>query len=621
MSTRAALLVLIAAALLNLGLNPALGATAPTSPVSWYSTGDSYSSGEGVPGNAGACAQTRGAWGPATAKLLSAEGWQVPKTVFTACTGHLVGDQYIARAGAAKGSLWDWAKEQGAPATPSIDVVTLSFGGNNIDFASVLTDCLNGLPGDWSKESLLFDDCDITENQLRARVEALTKPDALRFDTKSRGNRPEKVIGSLADFYILVAQRHLSERGRLVVMGYPRLFSPSNEWGLWQGTRCNGVTRGDANMLGRIAELLDTVIHSQVTKANKTLGVREKILYISALDLFGGREAARAGKLADRHELCGPGEDWLNGEIAPANHLANEGDEYMLARKESGFHPHEKGHAAEARQVAATLSSKGLISEALRGKETGRIAFTHPTWGPSHLITTLDGGPQGTARIYVVDAAGTIRWQHGIEGADEISPNDPGKDKTGHLFVNWNPGRYPGVIVLGPIANGMADYASLPDKDGRDYDTRFYSGASVDHEPDGVFEIDVEENSCKPDCAGGQKSTTTFAWKTGDYRAVSRTSALRELKVFLEAWRRADRPTMRKFASDTVINSFEGGDGRDSTYQPPPADCNYEVSWGQCEIVIDPHGQGGYGLIYGFVFDMPNGHLQVSEIKFEGDTA
>lgn len=357
---RIALVVALTAMVLSTVASDAVrAAPTPRAPVSWYATGDSYSSGEGVPGNAGACAQTRNAWGPLAATRLGDTGWSVPRPVFTACTGHLLEDQYIARSDTGKGSLWDWAVEQGAPRTQTLDVVSLSFGGNNIDFAHVITDCMTGLAGDWKKESILFDDCDVTETELMARIEAMTKPGALTFDTTAWDAR-ENLSGPLSDFYVLMARRHLSPRGRLVVMGYPRLFAPSGEWGTWEGTRCNGVTRGDANMLGRAAEYLDTVIHGQVTKANKELGVEEKILYVSALDLFGGREGARASN-AGRHELCGPGEDWLNGATAPANHLSEEGSEWRYARLESGFHPHEKGHSAEANAVVDLLADKGLL--------------------------------------------------------------------------------------------------------------------------------------------------------------------------------------------------------------------------------------------------------------------
>ena len=63
----------------------------PEGDVSWLSTGDSYSSGEGVFGNDGACAQTRAAYGPSAVDMLRGQyGWTIGPEGFTACTGHLV---------------------------------------------------------------------------------------------------------------------------------------------------------------------------------------------------------------------------------------------------------------------------------------------------------------------------------------------------------------------------------------------------------------------------------------------------------------------------------------------------------------------------------------------------
>jgi hypothetical protein len=90
---------------------------------------------------------------------------------------------------------------------------------------------------------------------------------------------------------------------------------------------------------------------------------------------------------------------------------------------------------------------------------TGRVGFTHPTSGPSVLVTTLSATTDAReANIVVLDSAGTVRWHH--RGGDwyELVPADPARDKTGHFFLNYNPGRYNGVIVLNPTAGGLDAY-------------------------------------------------------------------------------------------------------------------------------------------------------------------
>ena len=64
--------------------------------VSWQSAGDSYSAGEGVDGNHGACAQSDQAYGPASANILRDE-LGITNTTFTACSGHLIEDYYNGR--------------------------------------------------------------------------------------------------------------------------------------------------------------------------------------------------------------------------------------------------------------------------------------------------------------------------------------------------------------------------------------------------------------------------------------------------------------------------------------------------------------------------------------------
>ena len=152
------------------------------------------------------------------------------------------------------------------------------------------------------------------------------------------------------------------------------------------------------------------------------------------------------------------------------------------------------------------------------GKVTGRIGFKHPSWGLSTLVTTQLADKAG-GWLYAVDGFQNVRWARQTGGgSEELAPHTPSVDKLGHLFVNYNPGRYNGVIVLKPTATGFDDFESMPPVD--DYDGRFYSAEAVDVDDDGQLEIVVESNDCNPSCAGGTVTAQTFGWDGNDYAAA-----------------------------------------------------------------------------------------------------
>lgn len=183
---RAALVTLAIMATVLASVGPLASATStPSGRVSWWSTGDSYSSGEGVPHNQGACAQSQRAWGPTAAAQLRTQRWSVPEpVVFTACTGHHVEDLYV-RNDARRGSLLEWAVEQAGGGQPRFDLITLTISGNDLGFADVLIDCYAPLGHDVEAGGGSWIDrvrngteratgCDVTEDELRTRLEAFT---------------------------------------------------------------------------------------------------------------------------------------------------------------------------------------------------------------------------------------------------------------------------------------------------------------------------------------------------------------------------------------------------------------------------------------------------------------
>lgn len=359
----------------------AVNTDADPSDVSWWSTGDSYSSGEGIPFTEGDCAQHADAWGPTAASLVANEhGWAIEQQVFTACTGHLVGDTYVRRGDThGRGSFWEWAVGQAGESNPVFDVITMSFGGNDLGFDDVIKDCTGISLAGWS--GLVDDDlCAVTESELVDRIDALTADGAgdavsrcaavtneefgcqgaggrrFHFDTGPPGGISD-AAGSLADFYVAIVERHLSARGALIVVTYPRMHAPSSEWRAWQ-LRCGGFEKSTADMVGRMSQRLEDTIVAQVAAANEKLGA-ERVHVVSAIDVFGGRDGARNG---GAHELCGAGEDWINSLVTATPSVTGSRLPSLAPRFLGAYHPTREGHVAEARAVADLLVSRGLAS-------------------------------------------------------------------------------------------------------------------------------------------------------------------------------------------------------------------------------------------------------------------
>jgi hypothetical protein len=203
--------------------------------------------------------------------------------------------------------------------------------------------------------------------------------------------------------------------------------------------------------------------------------------------------------------------------------------EYLL--KFAEFLPGDWGDPKAARVVADEIRSMAGYAAVPSGDQlrrlgacagacsvTGSVWFDHPSWGRSLLFTTMPA-EVGTAEAYitVIDGAGKVRWQHRAGYWYALAPNKPARDSTGHIFLNYDPGRLNGVIVLNPSPAGFDTYATLPPPG--DYAQRFYSASVTDTDHDGGFEIDSAINDCDPTCAGGTVHHTLYRWTGSDYAA------------------------------------------------------------------------------------------------------
>lgn len=347
-------------------------ATASTSavmagePVSWLAAGDSFSSGEGVPRAVGDCQQSEKAFGPRAARLLETEkDATIEPVVMTACTGAVTQD-FFNRENKSHPKQTDWAADTsvGGLTGGRYDVATLSFGGNDVDFGGVMTDCL--VESSWGNIVKSGQaGCTTTPEEMAERISKLGRGVGVSKDSGPFGRGGANA--DLATFYAQVAQDHVEEGGVLVVVGYPRLIAPSDQWPAWRNGRCGQLSAEDSDMIGDAAVLLDATTKASTRQAQSLVKGRT-ISYVSRLDIFDADGVSRS--LCTRN-----GASWMNGVSSVT----------WTARKESPYHPNQLGHYATAERVAASAWKSIKIN-----------ATSTPTPAPTPSTPTEEPTPEPT---------------------------------------------------------------------------------------------------------------------------------------------------------------------------------------------------------------------------------
>ena len=277
--------------------------------------------------------------------LLSDHGWEFWQR-FEACFGSVAGVY-----GASQG-LWDRAdtteyREIAQDASGSgfysqVNVMVMSFGGNDIGFSDVIEGCIvNHL-------------CDESEDELLNRVKGLGQ--------------------SLPDFYASVVRDRLAESGKLYVIGYPSLVAPVGEWpsfskfGITIIPTCERISWRNGVMLYDVANELNEQMKAAVRKANSEFP-ETRIYYLDTLTLYRTGRVNGVdydGTANGKHELCtsSSGEEeaadsarWINGIVwrLTQSYLSVRLDVDTL--KSQSFHPNGYGHSATGRALADLIRS------------------------------------------------------------------------------------------------------------------------------------------------------------------------------------------------------------------------------------------------------------------------
>ncbi|MGH3761727.1 hypothetical protein [Actinophytocola sp.] len=377
----------------------------------WLALGDSYSSGEGIKETPATYSPTLGrdcrratgedtsaiAWAPEAHKLAG-DDLGLRKPDFVACTGAITDE--------APWQIHEARTREGSP--DRWDLVTFSFGGNNIKFSEVIKGCLGLRVKSWTS---FKDGCVENEDQLRHRVDMLVGK--RRIDSGEYAGWV--TVPTLFD---LVAD-NVAPGGDVIVAGYPNLIE---EYQRWSRTRryttgiCSGILGADVPMLRDVGAYLNQRIADAVEAANARH--RDRQVTFHFLDI--ARNPYESGDdSADRHGRC-TDDPWLNG-VTLGNH---EGEKTYTLRS---FHPNQKGHAATGQVLADYLRDNVRFDDTT--KPVGKNAIGEAFLGSWRSSAPADQPTSDkTYWVEITLREGSVRAEVGDIGY-------PGLDCTGSLTL------------------------------------------------------------------------------------------------------------------------------------------------------------------------------------------
>ena len=311
-------------------------------PGRYVALGDSFSSGEGNPPfDAGTntprdhCRRSSAAY----AHVLNGADpatWPLGATDFVACSG-------ATRQNLVFGSPANHEGSQLDKLDASVAAVTLSIGGNDVNFKKVLQQCIYGAPP-------VINGSQNCGPGLQKGEDALLQ--SLYMQTAT--------APSLADLYGLIHQK--APAASIYVMLYPHLFStapPStscdlfghlNRTNLPPGLVINAsgsirISRANMLWINREADQLDSAIIAEAQKA------RSQGVPIVVADPRAAFDTTDGGKSPGGHGAC-TSEPWVNGLVLHPT----DGINYY---KNNSFHPNASGQAQFAKGMSQAALSRG----------------------------------------------------------------------------------------------------------------------------------------------------------------------------------------------------------------------------------------------------------------------
>ncbi|OLT36423.1 hypothetical protein BJF84_10420 [Rhodococcus sp. CUA-806] len=170
-------------------------------------------------------------------------------------------------------------------------------------------------------------------------------------------------------------------------------------------------------------------------------------------------------------------------------------------------------------EIARRLPNKPPVGSGCPGTVSNTADIEHPTLGTvrAFLVLPDDDGPMvGCVAFATIGGSEIPPVTVGVYG-DAFQFADPPTDSTGNTFVTYNPGRYDGVLVLIPTADGFED----PGVSGNEFSGRlaYYYAELEGPGSNGQYAIRQSSNDCEPDCAGGTITDELLTWNGQEYVA------------------------------------------------------------------------------------------------------
>lgn len=418
---------------------PTSPARAAERPVVSAVFGDSFASGEGLPGvdpDEAECQRALGrvsgdgnpstAWGVSVLDDLSAledlpeaqhESW------FAACTGarsdHFVNtpqDTTSLGLYQVDRDKTQYAEAADGTGESSFDVLLASFGGNDLGFDKVIRDCIGideaitgaklGLAGGWRGAAI---------GGLAGKLSGRCGPG---LDADLRRNIDDVVRNKLQPLYEDFAE--VTNDGALIVVtGYPQIFEdPTTSWLQANAftRRCHGMHFDDADMFRGLTGRFNQAIGAAVKEAAQSHPNRTWVFADVSLPFDG-------------HGLCSDRDvPWLNGFTTGLG-----GGDFRIQRS---YHPNQRGHDG----YAAFISGFDQVEEWQPGERveldpsqsrfeadpsTFLILVANGSGGMaglgSHVTDLLEAAGYGTVRPIDADTVdeSTLYYVTGFEKAAE----------------------------------------------------------------------------------------------------------------------------------------------------------------------------------------------------------
>lgn len=271
---------------------------------SWLAAGDSFSSGVGLPHATGRCGRALPGsgslnWADVARDRIGSALPSLRRPRLVACKGGRTSDFFSA--------------DQWTPALGRFDLVTFTFGGNDVRFSPIINQCIgltgDGLPTDPGHR------CP-RDGLIRERITAELETPFRQLLTR-------------------IANESVTAGGHIVVLGYPALVEWPGFWPWWT-TSCWLIGEPDAHQLRGLGGHLNATIGWSVhlVDSARPNGVRLTFVDVNS----GGGAISRSDQnlfepsIGPRHNLCGS-QSWINGFTT-------------IDYGSGAFHPKQAGHDA-----------------------------------------------------------------------------------------------------------------------------------------------------------------------------------------------------------------------------------------------------------------------------------